>query len=207
MWYTHYWSYLNASDYSDELVSVFNQAYQDFLRSWVTIHWEHINLFSVFMNREEDEETFYRHFHEHAWWPSWEPLLLLKNDSCFCKTTRKSYDVAVVLTFLLAGIVLNKSYSSDGKVIHKFDQLESYIQDELDEDYVYNIDELRNLFDIWLNKCITFSEEIQEVEDKRHVDRISDLPDYQIEYIAEQVKTWVSTIYLSNGQVVRISFE
>lgn len=209
MGFTHYWDYLELSKYPEGLIDVFNQAYQDFLRSWVTIEGKHLNLFSTFFKMNEDEDLFNEHFHEYTTWASWEPLLFSNDgeDWNFCKTARKSYDVAVVLTLFLASIVLNKEYNSDGDVIHTFDWLKIYIERELDDSMIYNIEQLEFLFNLWLNKCIIFFEEIQEVEDNKKVDRICDLSDLDLEYIAEQVKLGVSCIYLNNWQVVRISFE
>lgn len=63
---------------------------------------------------------------------------------------------------------------------------------------VYNLEQLESLYDLWINKCITFSEEIQEVKDNEKVDRICDLSDSDLEYIGEQVKLGVSCIYLNN---------
>ena len=202
--------------YPEWLISIFNQAYQDFLRTWVIIDWKHINLFSVFFKREEDEELFDEHFHEYSTWASWEPLLFNIDDKwsyAFCKTARKSYDVAVVLTLHLASVVLDKSYSSDGRVIYTFWQLEEYIKDELDcsWNYIYDLQDLENLFDIWLNKAIAFCDEnkdaMEKVDDMKQYSRVSDLPDSELEYIGEQIKKGNTTIYLNNWQVVRISFE
>lgn len=53
---------------------------------------------------------------------------------------------------------------------------------------VYNLEQLESLFDIWLNKCIAFSEEIQEIEDERQYSSVGDLPDTELEYIAENIK-------------------
>lgn len=208
MWYTHYWWDLELENYSDELISIFNQAYQDFLRSWVTIDWRHINLFSVFMNKDEDEDTLDLHFHEWTVWASWQPLLFWEDRTwTFCKTARKSYDVAVVLTLCLAALVLNKSYSSDWTVITTFNQIRTYIEKELHYSTEYDLDQLESLFDLWLNKCIAFSEEIQEIEDERQYSSVGDLPDTELEYIAENIKKWNTCIYLNNWQVVLIRFE
>ena len=209
MWYTHYWSDFELNNYSTELVNTFNEAYQDFLRVWVTINWVHINLFSTFFKMHEDEDLFNKHFHEYTNWAGWQPLLFSNDgeDWNFCKTACKSYDVAVVLTLHLAAIVLNKSYSSDGDVIYRKEQIEQYVKDNLSDSYQYDFKKLYEIFDLWLNKCIAFSEEIQEVEDNKKVDYIHQLSDNDLEYIAEQVKLWVSNIYLNNWQVVRISFE
>lgn len=207
MWYTHYWSDLELEKYSDELISIFNQAYQDFLRSWVTIDWKHINLFSVFMNKDEDEETLDLHFHEWATWASWQPLLFWEDRSwTFCKTARKSYDVAVVLTLCLAANVLDKSYSSDWITITTFYQLKHYIAAELHYSTEYDLDQLESLFDIWMNKCIAFQEEIQKVEDEKQFEHVHQLPDTELEYIAEQITKWVTTIFLNNGQIVIVKF-
>lgn len=211
MGYTHYWSDLEINKYPEWLVSIFNQAYQDFLRSWVTIDWKHINLLSVFMNQDDNPEEFDEHFHEYCIWPSWEPILF-GDDSwwTFCKTARKSYDVAVVLTLRLASVVVWKDYSSDGWVVHTFTGLRMYIAEELDDSMVYNIERLKELFDIWLNKAISYiaehSEEMQNIEDEKQYSRICDLPDVELEYIAKQIAEWVTSIYLNNWQIVDVSF-
>ncbi len=46
----------------------------------------------------------------------------------------------------------------------------------------------------------------REAEDSIQYDRISDLPDHELEYIASKAKEWYSSLYLNNGQVVYISF-
>ena len=208
MGYTHYWDDLKIQEYPDDLISVFNRAYQDFLGSWVTIEWKHINLFSLFFKREDEEGLFNEHFHEWAQGASWGAILFGKEINAwnFCKTARKSYDVAVVLTLLLASIVLNKDYSSDGRVINTFPEIEEYIRDELDDSFVYDIEKLESLFDLWLNKCITFQEEIDQVESMKQYTRICDLPDVELDYISEQIRVWLTSIYLNNNQVVDISF-
>jgi hypothetical protein len=109
------------------------------------------------------------------------------NFNSFCKTARKSYDVAVVLTLLLASIVLNKEYSSDGRVIHTFPMLQNYIKNELSDSFQYDLEQLECLFDIWLNKCIAFQDEIQEVESKKQYEYVHQLPDSELEYIAENI--------------------
>ncbi len=208
MGYTHYWDDLKIQEYPDDLISVFNRAYQDFLGSWVTIEWKHINLFSLFFKREDEEELFNEHFHEWAQGASWGAILFGKEINAwnFCKTARKSYDVAVVLTLLLASIVLNKDYSSDGRVIHTFPEIQEYIKEELDDSFIYDIEKLKSLFDLWLNKCITFQEEIDQLESMKQYTHICDLPDSELEYIAEQIMKWVTSIYLNNNQIVDISF-
>lgn len=211
MGFTHYWSDLKLENYPDELISLFNQAYQDFLRSWVTINWKHINLFSVFLKLDDDEETFNEHFHEYTKWASWEPLLFHRENWWgFCKTARKSYDVAVVLTLYLAYIITWKEYSSDGRVVRSFEWLKIYLEEELSDDYEYNLEQLESLFDIWLNKCIScideHQEEMQKIEDEKQYDRICDLPDHELEYIAKQIAEGVTSIYLNNWQIVDVSF-
>lgn len=213
MGFTHYWSDLEVNKYPEWLVSIFNQAYQDFLRSWVTIDWKHINLFSIFMNQDTDEtsvELFNEHFHEWAAWASREPLLFWE-DWAFCKTARKSYDVAVVLALHLASVVIWKDYSSDGWVVHTFTGLKMYIEEELDDSMVYNTEQLESLFDIWLNKAISYNaeheDEMQKIEDEKQYDRICDLPDVELEYIAANIIKWNTCIYLNNWQVVLIRFE
>lgn len=213
MGYTHYWSDLEVNKYPDWLISIFNQAYQDFLRSWVTIDWKNINLFSLFFQSDENEDLFNEHFHEYTQWASWEPLLFPFEDDwsyAFCKTARKSYDVAVVLALHLASVILDKRYSSDWFVIPAFAYIGKYIQDELDDSMIYDLEKLKELFDIWLNKAISYiaenSEEMQAIKDNENVDHIYQLPDDVLEYIAEQVKLGVSCIYLNNWQVVDVSF-
>lgn len=214
MWYTHYWSDLEINKYPEWLISIFNQAYQDFLRAWVTIDWKHINLFSVFHKIDEDENLFNEHFHEYSTWASWEPILFLQEDGWwqFCKTARKSYDVAVVLALHLASVILDKKYSSDGVIISTFGYLEEYIKDELDCSWncTYDLEILEELFDFWMNKCIAFcddhQEEVQKIENERQYDRICDIPDYELEYIAKQIAKGVTSIYLNNWQIVDISF-
>ena len=212
MGFTHYWSDLEINKYPEWLVSIFNQAYQDFLRSWVTIDWKHINLFSVFFRRDEDELLFDEHFHEYCMGASWEPLLFGSDPGWgFCKTNRKSYDVAVVLTLFFASVVLNKDYSSDGMVVNTFPQLKDYIKEELDDSMVYDIERLEELFDIWLNKAISYiaehEDEMQKIEDEKQYSSVGDLPDTELEYIAEQIQKGNTIIYLNNWQVVRVSFE
>jgi hypothetical protein len=211
MWYTHYWRELELQKYPEELVFIFNDAYRDFLRSWVTIEWKHINLLSVFMNADKDSPEFDEHFHEYATWASWEPILFTEDLSwSFCKTARKSYDVAVVLTLLLASIILNKNYSSDGRVVHTFKEVKIYLEEELADDYEYNLEQLESLFDIWMNRCISYmdehQEEMQQIEDEKQYDRICDLPDHELEYIAKQIAEGVTSIYLNNWQIVDVSF-
>lgn len=213
MWYTHYWSDLEVGKYPEWLVSIFNQAYQDFLRSWVTIDWKHINLFSLFFQSDENEDLFNEHFHEYTQWASWEPLLFPFEDDwsyAFCKTARKSYDVAVVLALHLASVVIWKDYSSDGWVVHTFTGLKMYIEEELNDSMVYNTEQLESLFDIWLNKAISFmaehQDEMDKIEDEKQYDRICDLPDVELEYIAKQIAEGVTSIYLNNWQIVDVSF-
>jgi len=211
MWYTHYWSDLEVNKYSEGLISIFNQAYQDFLRSWVTIDWTHINLFSIFFKMNEDENLFDEHFHEYCMWASWEPLLFPEKESWnFCKTNRKSYDVAVVLSLHLASVILDKRYSSDWFVIPEFVYIGKYIQDELDDSMIYDLEKLKELFDIWLNKAISFiaenGEEMQKIEDNKQYSRICDLPDHELEYIGEQIKKGITSLYLNNWQIVDIWF-
>lgn len=208
MGFTHYWSDLEVNKYPEWLISIFNQAYQDFLRSWVTIDWKHINLFSVFFKREEDEELFDTHFHEWMQWASWEPLLFSDaiNSYDFCKTARKSYDIAVVLALHLASVMIGKDYSSDGDVIYHKEQIEQYVKDNLNDSYQYDFKKLYESFDLWLNKCIAFSDDIQKVEDEKQYNRICDLPDVELEYIAKQIAEGFTSIYLNNWQIVDVSF-
>jgi len=214
MGYTHYWSDLEVNKYPEWLVSIFNQAYQDFLRSWVTIDWKHINLFSLFFTSDENEDLFNEHFHEYTQWASWEPLLFGYDEDSwnFCKTARKSYDVAVVLALHLASVVIWKDYSSDGSLIHSFWMLEEYIKDELDcsWNYVYDLEKLEVLYDLWLNRAISYiaehEEEMQKIEDEKQYDRICDLPDIDLEYIASEITKGITTIYLNNWQIVDVSF-
>ncbi len=211
MGFTHYWADLEIEKYPEWLISIFNQAYQDFLRSWVTIDWKHINLFSLFFQSDENEDLFNEHFHEYAQWASWEPILF-GDDSwwTFCKTARKSYDVAVVLALHLASVVIWKDYSSDGRVIKSFPHLKEYIRAELDRSFEYNLEQLESLFDIWLNKAISYiaehEDEMQKIEDEKQYDRICDLPDVELEYIAKQIAEGVTSIYLNNWQIVDVSF-
>jgi len=211
MGFTHYWSDLEVNKYPEELISIFNQAYQDFLRSWVTIDWRHINLFSVFFQMDDNEDLFNEHFHEYATWASWQPILF-GDDSwwAFCKTARKSYDVAVVLTLCLASNVLNKPYSSDWRIVNTFFMLEWYIEHELDDTLKYNLEQLQSLFGIWLNRVISYiaehEEEMQKIEDDKQYNRICDLPDHELEYIAKQIAEGVTSIYLNNWQIVDVSF-
>lgn len=213
MWYTHYWSDLEVNKYPEWLVSIFNQAYQDFLRSWVTIDWKHINLFSLFFTSDENEDLFNEHFHEYTQWASWEPLLFGYDEDSwnFCKTARKSYDVAVVLALHLASVVLDERYSSDWFVIPSFEYIGKYIQDELDDSMIYDLEKLKELFDIWLNRAISYiaehEDEMQKIEDDKQYSSVGDLPDTELEYIAEQIQKGNTTIYLNNWQVVRISFQ
>lgn len=211
MGFTHYWNDLELSKYPEGLIDVFNQAYQDFLRSWVTIEGKHLNLFSTFFKMDEDEDLFNEHFHEYSTGASWQPLLFGSDTGwTFCKTARKSYDVAVVLTLYLASVVTWKDYSSDGDVIYCKEQLEQYVKDNLDNSYQYDFKKLYELFDLWLNKCIAFSieheEEMQKVEDEKQYDRICDLPETELNYLCSQIRDGVTSIYLNNGQVVDISF-
>jgi len=120
----------------------------------------------------------------------------------FCKTNRKSYDVAVVLALFLASVVLNKDYSSDGMVVNTFPQLKDYIKEELDDSMVYDIERLEELFDIWLNKAISYiaehEDEMQKIEDEKQYSSVGDLPDTELEYIAEQIQKGNTIIYLNN---------
>ncbi len=141
-----------------------------------------------------------------------KPLLFSDaiNSWDFCKTARKSYDVAVVLALHLASVVIWKDYSSDGGVVHTFTGLRMYIAEELDDSMVYNIERLEELFDIWLNKAISYiaehEDEMQKIEDEKQYDRICDLPDVELEYIAKQIAEGVTSIYLNNWQIVDVSF-
>lgn len=207
MWYTHYWGDLELAKYPEGLISTFNQAYQDFLRVWVTIEEKHLNLFSTFFKMDEDEDLFNEHFHEYSTGASWQPLLFGSDSGwTFCKTARKSYDVAVVLTLHLASVMTGKDYNSDGDVIYRKEQIEQYVKDNLSDSYQYDFKKLYELFDLWLNKCIAFSDDIQKVEDERQYDRICDLPDVELEYIAKQIAEGVTSIYLNNWQIVDVSF-
>lgn len=212
MGFTHYWSDLEINKYPEWLIRIFNEAYQDFLRSWVTIDWKHINLFSLFFTSDENEDLFNEHFHEYTQWASWEPLLFGYDEDewSFCKTARKSYDVAVVLTLHLASVVIWNNYRSDGDIIYRIEHLEQYVKDNLDDSYQYDFKRLYELFDLWLNKCIAFSieheEEMQKIEDEKQYDRVCDLPDIDLEYIASEITKGITTIYLNNWQIVDISF-
>jgi len=207
MWYTHYFGDLELEKYPEGLIDTFNQAYQDFLRVWVTIEGKHLNLFSIFFKMDEDEDLFNEHFHEYSTGASWQPLLFSSDPGwTFCKTARKSYDVAVVLTLHLASVMIGKDYSSDGDVIYRKEQIEQYVKDNLNDSYQYDFKKLYELFDLWVNKCIAFSDDIQKVEDEKQYDRICDLPDVELEYIAKQIAEGVTSIYLNNWQIVDVSF-
>lgn len=91
-----------------------------------------------------------------------------------------------------------KDYSSDGDVIYRKEQIEQYVKDNLSDLYQYDFNRLYELFDLWLNKCIAFSDDVQKVEDERQYDRICDLPDVELEYIAKQIAEGVTSIYLNN---------
>lgn len=208
MGFTHYWGDLELAKYPEGLISTFNQAYQDFLRVWVTIEEKHLNLFSTFFKMDDDEDLFNEHFHEYSTGASWQPLLFSSDPGwTFCKTARKSYDVAVVLTLHLASVMTGKDYSSDGDVIYRKEQIEQYVKDNLSNSYQYDFKRLYELFDLWLNKCIAFSDDVQKVEDERQYSSVGDLPNTELEYIANNIKKGNTCIYLNNWQVVRISFE
>lgn len=97
-------------------------------------------------------------------------------------------------------------------MIKSFPHLGEYIKDELDcsWNYTYDLEKLEELFDFWLNKCIAFcddhTEEMQKIEDEKQYDRICDLPDIELEYIAKQIAEGVTSIYLNNWQIVDASF-
>lgn len=77
-----------------------------------------------------------------------------------------------------------------------------YIEEELNDSMVYNTEQLESLFDIWLNKAISFmaehQDEMDKIEDEKQYDRICDLPDVELEYIAKQIAEGVTSIYLNN---------
>lgn len=158
MWYTHYFSDLKDHECLDII-------YQDFLKSIIEPITK-MNLYDLFVsynNKEWNELwnlTFEQCFHEVCWDKDNKPIFSLQEWwFSFCKTNRKLYDIAIVLTQVLAykkWFLEELSSDWDLTIFEKDwnikDQIFSYVNKQLDYCYNYDIDKLTEVYNYWLNK-------------------------------------------------------
>lgn len=208
MGYTHYYSETvkrkdsTSVETFDTYIGIINDSYREFLSAIKDpISWWDLQL--IYDNRDEDEETFDRCFHEYWWWHDNIIQLLNKDDESFqfCKTARKIYDVAVVLSLQLSASVWQWDWSSDSD--NALLPIQEYCENEL-EDYEYDFSRLIEIYERRSNQLQELDFE-DNIEEEKPYSCYADIPEADLEFIWEQIKTWVTSIQLTTWQWIEIT--
>lgn len=158
MWYTHYLQRRDASEpIAETQKDIVNEFYRKALRLIIDDNsW--LDLLALSQAEADNEAEFNEAFHEY-WWDDSNIQTALNNtweDFVCCKTARKIYDPAIVLSYTLLSYTKAYNFSSDWDVT-MFDidckawmavSLRTYIENEL-EHQDFDIEELVNLFYIY----------------------------------------------------------
>lgn len=197
MGYTAYYREMN-NQLTQEQIDIGNNLYRTLLAN--IIHpGSKKNLLEIF-NEGQDSTLFDECFHEWAVDDHKLPVLFSKDDPtwAFCKTARKIYDLAVYATLKTIHDEYGIEFSYDAD-IDDYPRLIDYAMNELEIDkYKYDYLTLEEV-------CICFGEKLENA--RWAYTRISEISEVDREYIAKNIKEGNSTIYLSNGTVVKLTIE
>lgn len=245
MWYTHYfWDVNDRKVWVDEetmegFIDALNESYREFLQVIIDPDSK-LNLLEIYntasnlerfpedstLTKEEADKIEAIHercFHEYSW-DDEDKITLVGKDNSFCKTARKIYDLAVILTLQIAWDLWQWNFSSDSQNARI--DIQEYASTELDDKYNYDFTLLDKIYNERLdfmqakfNMTPLANETIEDIiiedddDDREEGDiDIHELTEEELAYIINQIMdagdltyTEKIVIRLDDGRVVNVT--